>query len=270
MAALQVEDADGILIDSMRDVALMAAEGSTLYFNERSFAALMAENDASIGQDERAADGLLSEDVEMLILNKGKHSASTSSLADWLEKMRVSHTCINMPPATAPSTPPPELITTSPSSMGYTDDKDEQEVIRQLSGQNVHPRITVTGATEQSEDWKVDTNRSIHLIVRNPDPASPQVEGRPLPVPPPRSETAPPTSLQSPIKLEIKEEVKHLIKKEESPSSVTFSPMVEEISQSIRPVTAIPTTRRSAFRNVPSIVTQASLEEPEQLFRMNL
>ena len=115
--------------------------------------------------------------------------------------------------------------------------------MRQLSGQYVHPRITVTGTTDESEDWETNYagDRSIHLVIRNPDPASPQVEGRPLLVPPPRSETAPPASLQSPIKLEIKEEVKHLIKKEESPSSVTFSPMVEEISQSIRPVTAIPT-----------------------------
>ena len=68
---------------------------------------------------------------------------------------------------------------------------------------------------------------SSQLTVRNPDP-SVLLEARPLLVPPPRPETAPPARLQSPIKLEIKEEeeVKFSVKKERS-SSVTFSPTVE-------------------------------------------
>ena len=128
----------------------------------------------------------------------------------------------------------------------------------------------------ESGEWleNYPGDRSIRLVVRNPDPAETELEDGPLPVPPPRSVSAEPISLRLPIKLEIKEEeeVKNLlpIKKEESPSSVTFSPTVEEISQPIRPVTTIPSARRSAFRNVPRIVTQASSEEPEWLFRTNL
>ena len=79
MAALQAEDADGVLIDHMSDITLTVA-------------------------DSGVADGLLSEETEMLILNKGKRPASTSSLADWLEKTRASHSCINTLPAMAPST----------------------------------------------------------------------------------------------------------------------------------------------------------------------
>ena len=177
MATLQVEDADGVLIDRMSDVALTVADSGALYFNERSFTALMAENDASIGQDERAADGLLSEETEMLILNKGKRPASTSSLADWLEQTRASHSKINTPPATAPSTPPPNLISTSPSSMGYTDDEDE----------DVKPKIVVRRPSPvESGEWMENYpgDRSIRLVIRNPDPSEAELEDGPLPVPP--------------------------------------------------------------------------------------
>ena len=76
LAALQAEvdaedaeDADVILIDSIGDMALTAVDVPSLNFNKRSFIALMAENDASIGQNERAADGL----------------------ADWLERTMSEH-----------------------------------------------------------------------------------------------------------------------------------------------------------------------------------
>ena len=187
--------------------------------------------------------------------------------------MRSEREHLVMPPVTAASTPPPELIVESPSSIGYTDNsddnllihlnKDELEVARQLRNQ---------------------------LIVTNPDLASPQTGTRPLPVPPPKSETAPPTTLQLPIKLKIKEEdIKCILVKKESSPSVTFSPVVEmveatsikleDITPSLaRPTTAIPTIRRSAFRNVPPIITQTQTKEtqtalrdqPKQLFWTNL
>ena len=188
MATLQAEDTDGVLIDRMSNIALTVADSGALFFNERSFMALMAENDASIGQDERAADGLLSEETEMLILNKGKRPASTSSLADWLEQTRASHSRINTPPATAPSTPPPTLISTSPSSMGYTDDEDE----------DVSLKTTVTRRSPvESGDWmdNYPGDGSIRLVIRNHDPSETELEDGPLPVPPPRSVSAAPISL---------------------------------------------------------------------------
>ena len=174
-----------ILIDSMGKMALTAADAPSLNFNERSFIALMAENDASIGQNERAADGLAS-----------------GSLAQWLEETHLQREHLNTPPVSAPSTPPPELIVESPSSMGYTDDESDH-------GLSIHNARRIPNIDSLNrEEQEVVRNLSGQLTVRNPDP-SVLSAARPLPVLPPRSETAP-------IKLEIKEEeeVKFLVRKE--------------------------------------------------------
>ena len=221
------EDADVILIDSMGEMALTATDAPSLNFNERSFVALMAENDASIGQNERAADGLAS-----------------GSLAQWLEQMCLHRERLNTPPVSVPSTPPPELIVESLSSMGYTDDESDH-------GLSIHNTRQIPDIDSLNrEEQEVVRILSGQLTVRNPDP-SVLSEARPLPVPPPRSETAP-------IKLQIKEEeeVKFLVKKERS-SSVTFSPTVEVMTSrphledesslpspsAARPATTIPTVR---------------------------
>ena len=240
----------------MGEMALKAVDVPSLNFNERSFTAFMAENDGSIGQNERAADGL----------------ADTSSLASWLNQTCIRFgTVDNTPPITAPNTLPPTLIV---SSMGYTDDESDR-------GLSIHFTWEVFRPTDPSDEEEQEVIRQLSgpLTVRNPD-ASVLSEARPLLVLPPRSESA---LLSSPIKLEIKEEeeVKFLVKKERS-SSITISPMVEVMQSrppkledesplpspsTARPATMIPATRRrSTFRSVPSINTQIPSEGSEQLF----
>ena len=196
----------------------------------------MAKNDTSTGQNERAADGL----------------ADTSSLASWLNQTRIRFGSVdNSPLITAPNTLSSTLIVESPSSMEYTDDESD-------CGLSIHFTREVFRPIDPSDEEEQEVVRQLsgQLTIKNPDPAV-LSEARPLLVPPPRSEAAP-------IKLEIKEEeeVKFLVKKERS-SSVTFSPVVEVMQSkppkledesplpspsAARPATTIPGVRQqSAF-----------------------